>query len=132
MGLFAVPAEERPPHPPAWRREERTTVPVLRRTPFLRVLAVGVAAAGALTVAAVTGPLAGASTAASGADDATATARGAVVPVFDCLTLASPTCYSPRHFRTAYGIQPLTARGITGRGEAVVMPEFAAAPGEAG
>jgi subtilase family serine protease len=106
-------------------------VPVLRRTPFLRVLAVGVAAAGTLTVAAVTGPVAGASTGASGAGNATATARGAG-PSFDCLTLASPTCYSPRQFRTAYGIQPLTARGITGRGETVVMPEFAATPGEAG
>jgi len=96
------------------------------------VVAVGVAAAGTLTVAAVTGPVAGASTAASGAGNATATARGAAGPVYDCLTLASPTCYSPRQFRTAYGIQPLTGRGITGRGETVVMPEFAATPGEAG
>jgi subtilase family serine protease len=107
-------------------------VPVLRRTPFLRTLTVGAAAAGTLTMAAVTGPVAGASTAASGAGHATAPARGAAGPFFDCLTLASPTCYSPRQFRTAYGIQPLTARGITGRGETVVMPEFAATPGEAG
>jgi len=107
-------------------------MPVLRRTPFLRVLAVGVAAAGTLTGAAVAGPAASASTAASGAGNATATARGAAGPVYDCLTLASPTCYSPRQFRTAYGIQSLTGRGITGRGETVVMPEFAATPGEAG
>jgi subtilase family serine protease len=107
-------------------------MPVLRRTSFLRVLAVGVAAAGTLTVAAVAGPAASASTAASGAGNATATARGAAGPAFDCLTQASPTCYSPRQFRTAYGIQPLTARGITGRGETVVMPEFAATPGEVG
>jgi subtilase family serine protease len=107
-------------------------VPVLRRTPFLRVLAVGAAAAGTLTVAAVTGAAAGASTGASGAGHATAPARGAAGPVIDCLTRASPTCYSPRQFRTAYGIQPLTARGITGRGETVVMPEFAATQGEAG
>jgi len=106
-------------------------VPVLRRTAFLRV-AVGVAAAGTLTVAAVTGPVASASTAASGAGHATATARGAAGPAYDCLTLASPTCYSPQQFRTAYGIQPLTDRGITGRGETVVMPEFAATPGESG
>jgi subtilase family serine protease len=107
-------------------------VPALRRTPFLRVLAVGVAAAGTLTMAAVTGPVAGASTASSVAGDATATGRGPAGPAFDCLTLASPTCYSPRQFRRAYGIQPLTARGITGRGETVVIPEFAATPGEAG
>jgi len=107
-------------------------MPVLRRKPFLRVLAVGVAAAGALTGAAVAGPAASASIAASGAGNASVTARGAAGPVFDCLTLASPTCYSPRQFRTAYGIQPLTDRGITGRGETVVMPEFAATPGEAG
>ena len=106
-------------------------MPVLRRTAFLRV-AVGVAAAGTLTVAAVTGPVASASTAASGAGHATATARGAAGPAYDCLTLASPTCYSPQQFRTAYGIQPLTDRGITGRGETVVMPEFAATPGESG
>jgi subtilase family serine protease len=107
-------------------------MPVLRRTPFLRVLAVGVAAAGTLTGAAVAGPPASASTAASSAANVTATARGAAGPVSDCLTLASPTCYSPRQFRTAYGIQPLTARGITGQGETVVMPEFAATPGRAG
>ena len=107
-------------------------MPVLRHTPFLRVLAVGVAAAGTLTGAAVAGPAASASAAASGAGHATATAWGAAGPVSDCLTLTSPTCYSPRQFRTAYGIQPLTDRGITGRGETVVMPEFAAAPGEAG
>jgi subtilase family serine protease len=107
-------------------------MPVLRRTPFLRVLAVGVAAVGTLTVAAVTGPVAGASTGAAGAGNSTATARGAAGPAFDCLTLAPPTCYSPRQFRTAYGIEPLTRRGITGRGETVVMPEFTATPGEAG
>ena len=106
-------------------------MPVLRRTPFLRVLAVGVAA-GTLTGAAVAGPAASASTAASGAGNVAATPRGAAGPVSDCLTLASPTCYSPRQFRTAYGIQPLTDRGIAGRGETVVMPEFAATPGEAG
>jgi subtilase family serine protease len=96
------------------------------------VLAVGVAAAGTLAGAAVVGPAASAGTAARGSGNAAATARGAAGPVSDCLTLASPTCYSPRQFRTAYGIQPLAGRGITGRGETVVMPEFAATAGEAG
>lgn len=107
-------------------------MPVLRRKPSLRMAVVGVAAAGTLTVGAVTGSVASASTAASGGGNATAAAHGAAGPVFDCLTLASPTCYSPWQFRTAYGIQPLTARGITGRGETVVLPEFAATPGEDG
>ncbi len=93
---------------------------------------IGVAAAGTLTVAAVTGSVASASTTTTAVGNATAAARGAAGPVFDCLTLASPTCYSPWQFRTAYGIQPLTARGITGRGETVVLPEFAATPGEDG
>ena len=111
---------------------ETTTMPVLRRKPFLRMAVIGVAAAGTLTVAAVTGSVASASTTTTAVSNATAAARGAAGPVFDCLTLASPTCYSPRQFRTAYGIQPLTARGITGRGETVVLPEFAATPGEDG
>lgn len=36
----------------------------------------------------------------------------------------------PLQFRVAYGIQPLLARGIDGRGQTVVLPEFAqTAPG---
>lgn len=100
-------------------------MPVLQRIPVLRTVAVGAAAAGTLAVAAVTGPAVSASTAA-------VTAGGAAEPVSDCLTLASPTCYTPLQFRTAYGIQPLIDRGITGRGETVVLPEIAAAPGQGG
>jgi subtilase family serine protease len=44
---------------------------------------------------------------------------------FDCLTQAPPTCYPPRAFDTAYGIQPLLDRGIDGRGVTVVLPELA-------
>jgi subtilase family serine protease len=44
--------------------------------------------------------------------------------------LAPPaTCYTPRVFRTAYGILPLLERGIDGRGQTVVMPEVAEQPG---
>jgi subtilase family serine protease len=32
------------------------------------------------------------------------------------------TCYTPQQIRVAYGIAPLTARGLTGRGETVVLP----------
>jgi hypothetical protein len=42
---------------------------------------------------------------------------------FDCLTQAPPTCYTPRAFDTAYGIQPLLDRGVDGRGVTVVLPE---------
>ena len=42
----------------------------------------------------------------------------------DCLTAAR--CYGPRPFRVAYGIQPLLDNGIDGRGQTVVLVEFAA------
>ena len=58
------------------------------------------------------------------------TARAAVGSVGDCLTVTSPACYSPAQVRVAYGIRPLTERGITGRGETVVLPEIADSPGE--
>jgi subtilase family serine protease len=35
------------------------------------------------------------------------------------------TCYTPRQIEVAYGIRPLLARGIDGRGETVVLPELA-------
>ncbi len=50
---------------------------------------------------------------------------------FDCPYLSgTPTnvnlhlCYSPQQFRIAYGIQPLVARGVDGRGQTVVLPEL--------
>jgi subtilase family serine protease len=46
--------------------------------------------------------------------------------IADCL--ARSHCYTPRIFRVAYGIQPLLARGIDGRGETVVLVEIAAPP----
>jgi len=38
-------------------------------------------------------------------------------------------CYSPGQYQAAYGVAPLLRTGITGRGETVVMPELANAPG---
>jgi len=38
-------------------------------------------------------------------------------------------CYSPAQYRVAYGVAPLLRNGIDGRGETVVMPELANAPG---
>lgn len=58
---------------------------------------------------------------------ASATAAGTASPpgavAADCLTLGSP-CYTPGQFRAAYGVQPLLDRGITGRGQTVVLLEF--------
>ncbi|MGH3732472.1 MAG: S53 family peptidase [Acidimicrobiales bacterium] len=44
----------------------------------------------------------------------------------DCDSLA--TCYTPHDLEAAYGIEPLLKRGIDGKGETVVLPEFAAGP----
>jgi subtilase family serine protease len=52
----------------------------------------------------------------------TAAPAGTAVP--DCLTQA--LCYAPRQLRVAYGIQPLLDDGIDGRGQTVVLLEFAA------
>ena len=38
-------------------------------------------------------------------------------------------CYSPGQYQVAYGVAPLLRSGITGKGETVVMPELANAPG---
>jgi subtilase family serine protease len=38
-------------------------------------------------------------------------------------------CYTPSQYQAAYGVAPLIRRGITGRGETVVVPELAQAPG---
>jgi subtilase family serine protease len=53
-------------------------------------------------------------------------------PIADCLTLPAPTCYAPSQFLTAYGIAPLLDRGIDGRGETIVMPEFVSTASTAG
>jgi subtilase family serine protease len=42
----------------------------------------------------------------------------------DCLTLPTSPCYTPMQLRVAYGIKPLLDRGITGRGQTVVLPEL--------
>ena len=53
-------------------------------------------------------------------------------PSGNCLTPPA-TCYTLQAFRAAYGITPLVARGIDGRGQTVVLPEVAEqAGGDAG
>jgi subtilase family serine protease len=42
--------------------------------------------------------------------------------------LTSLACYTPRQIRVAYGIQPLLDRGIDGRGQTVLLMDFANTP----
>ena len=79
---------------------------------------------GAVTVAgliAACGPAAGSAHAARSANAKSPPNSNCLVP--------PATCYTPRVFRTAYGISPLLERGIDGRGQTVVMPEVAEQPG---
>jgi subtilase family serine protease len=55
-----------------------------------------------------------------------ATHESATAPTsgpLDCDSVT--TCYTPRQIQVAYGIRPLLAHGIDGRGETVVLPELA-------
>jgi subtilase family serine protease len=57
---------------------------------------------------------------------APATHQSATAPTsgpLDCDSVT--TCYTPRQIQVAYGIRPLLARRIDGRGETVVLPELA-------
>jgi subtilase family serine protease len=47
----------------------------------------------------------------------------------DCRQRTAAACFGPPQFRVAYGIQPLLNRGINGRGQTVVLQEFAQKPG---
>ncbi len=87
----------------------------------LRATAAGMTAVALLPAVAGCGTATG-----SGAAPATGSPSGAVV--VNCL--ARSLCYTPRQVRVAYGIQPLLDRGITGRGQTVVLLEFP--PAEAG
>ena len=45
-----------------------------------------------------------------------------------CRNLTAAACYAPQEIRVAYGIQSLLDRGTDGRGETVVLLEFAQQP----
>ena len=81
---------------------------------------------GAVTVAGLIAACAGCGPAA-GSGHAGRPAKAGLPPSSDCLAPPA-TCYTPRVFRTAYGISPLLERGIDGRGQTVVMPELAQQP----
>jgi subtilase family serine protease len=128
---------------------------VTRRSPYLRrwgvagsVAACAVAASaiagGGMTGSGMTGGgnHAGAASAARAfGDSSTAAVRGGVrggsVPatsffggrlVGESCFQYPASCYAPRPFRAAYGIQALLDRGIDGRGQTVVVPEAANQP----
>ena len=94
---------------------------------FLAAIAVGIVLAGAAGCSS-----AGSGSTVSSSAVAATQPASAAPPVSDCLTLPKPTCYAPRQFRVAYGVQPLLARGFDGRGQTVVLPEIAPAAGAAG
>jgi subtilase family serine protease len=57
-------------------------------------------------------------------------APAASAAVAGCRRQYGSTCYTPQQLRVAYGIQPLLDRGIDGRGQTVVIMEFANMPQE--
>lgn len=57
------------------------------------------------------------------------TAASHLATLSDCVTLTPALCYGVRQYLTAYGVTPLHGRGIDGRGQSVVLVEFA--PGKA-
>src|ERR1700733_1372233 len=92
-------------------------------------------AAGLTAVAAVVGCLAAGSASAAPARPARpATAGSAGTAAAVHAVSCGPQdyfiqCYSPGQYQVAYGVAPLLRRGITGKGETVVMPELANRPG---
>ena len=79
---------------------------------------------GAVTVAGLIAACGGSGPAADSARAARPAKTGRAAeagPPSSCL-VPPATCYTPRVFRTAYGISQLVERGIDGRGQTVVMP----------
>jgi DNA-binding PadR family transcriptional regulator len=91
----------------------------LSRPARRRTLALAAAAAVAVLATACSGSSAPSS---AGSRPSTPTSSPGLA---DCLTASR--CYAPRQFRVAYGIQPLLDAGIDGRGQTVVLVEYAAA-----
>jgi len=62
-------------------------------------------------------------TSASTGPSTTTTASPPGAAASDCLSSQQP-CYTPKQLRVAYDVQSLLDRGITGRGQTIVLPEF--------
>jgi subtilase family serine protease len=115
-----MPAQRIPLSRPSWLAR-RCRLPRARPRHPARSLLAAVALIGALALTACQAAPGPADSAPAAATADTSTPAGLVI---DCLTQAKPTCYTPQQFRVAYGIAPLVARGIDGRGQTVVLPEF--------
>jgi subtilase family serine protease len=124
----------------AGKPRARHTVPVLtnplqryRQVLRLRAAAAAIVAAGALVVAGGCSSGAGSSGAGSSGTGSSPAGNpsGSVTSVAaeaDCRHLTGGACYAPQQFRVAYGIAPLLDRGTDGRGQTVVLQEFAKNP----
>jgi subtilase family serine protease len=86
---------------------------------IIRITAAGVVLAGLLTAACGSAQ----TTLASSSGPARQPTAAPSSSTADCVSLA--TCYTPQQLQVAYGIKPLLDRGITGRGQTVVLPELA-------
>jgi hypothetical protein len=85
--------------------------------------------AAAAMAAARTLVLAGGCSSGTGSSPARLPARPtASAAVGSCRRQYASACYTPQHLRVAYGLQPLLDRGTDGRGQTVVLMEFANTP----
>jgi subtilase family serine protease len=57
-----------------------------------------------------------------------ATARVAPLPTSQCVALIGIHCYSPLQYRNAYNLNPLYAKGITGKGRTIVIVDSFGSP----
>ena len=57
-----------------------------------------------------------------------AASLGSPISTSDCLAMFGIHCYSPLQFRTAYDLNPLYARGITGKGRTIMIVDSFGSP----
>ncbi len=121
---------------PGWVAPERfadgVSRPVCHALPHLRRMACRMRRLRAAAVMAAAGTLVLACGCSSGAGSSpTRHSAGptASAAVTECRHQYASACYTPQQLRVAYGIQPLLDRGTDGRGQTVVLMEFANAPG---
>jgi subtilase family serine protease len=121
--------------PPGWvapgRLAGRVSRPVCHALPYLRRMACRMRRLRAAAVMAAAGTLVLACGCSSGAGSAPA--RRSAVPaasaaVTGCRHQYASACFTPQQLRVAYGFQPLLDRGTDGRGQTVVLMEFASTP----
>jgi subtilase family serine protease len=70
----------------------------------------------------------GCSSGARSSPERQSTGPTASAAITNCRYQYASACYTPQQLRVAYGIQPLLDRGTDGRGETVMLMEFANTP----